>query len=87
MSKRINKSEAHASKLIECAQQAQAAFELMRDAIADDQSAHESERAADLALANRKISECERMISWWMQDIANLRESNQRKSKREQASA
>jgi len=82
MSKKISKSNAHANLLIESAKKIRAEYQRMIEASKKDASLSAKERIEDIALFDRKIAECDKMISWWSADIAsnNQREIEKKKS-------
>lgn len=85
--KKISKSEAHAKNLIASARKISAEYQKMIDLCKSDQSASEKERIEDIALFDRKIAEANKMISWWLADIALISEKEKSAKKSEKASA
>lgn len=81
MGKQISKSTDHAKALIAGMGRIRAEYQKLVDASKADKSMGEKERVEDIALFQRKIADCDKMISWWKADIAAKEEKAKAASK------
>lgn len=84
--RKINKSANHAKNLEAAQNRISAEYRKMRASCEQDQSANAKERAADIALFERKLAESEKMSAWWSADQARIAAQNSEKKASAEAS-